>query len=345
MPLTYWALYSTRFGLRLRAVGENPAAVDTAGISVRGLRYSAVVICGVLVGLAGVYLSLAQAAYFQPHMSAGKGFIALAALVFAKWRPWPALATCLLFGFLDALAIRLQGVVLPVIGRCRCRRSRRCPISSPSCCWPASSARRSRRRPRGFPMSKSAEATLAELFAAAKAAQANAYAPYSRFKVGAALRTPSGAIFSGCNVENAAYPQGSCAEAGAIAAMALAGERRIAEIVVIGDGEALCTPCGGCRQRIREFADPSTVIHIAGPEGVRANFTLGELLPDRSGRIICPCDGRHAPAPRSHLPPRRLRGIVESEVDRPDAADRDHHRLVVAADHAVVVRRRATQRT
>ena len=116
VPLTYWALYSTRFGLRLRAVGESPAAVDTAGISVRGLRYSAVVICGVLVGLSGVYLALAQAAYFQPHMSAGKGFIALAALVFAKWRPWPALATCLLFGFLDALSIRLQGVILPGIG-------------------------------------------------------------------------------------------------------------------------------------------------------------------------------------------------------------------------------------
>ena len=115
-PLTYWALYSTRFGLRLRAVGENPAAVDTAGISVRALRYTAVVICGVLVGLAGVYLVLSQEGYFQPHMAAGRGFIALAALVFAKWRPWPALATCLLFGLLDAVAIRLQGVELPVIG-------------------------------------------------------------------------------------------------------------------------------------------------------------------------------------------------------------------------------------
>ena len=101
VPLTYWALYHTRFGLRLRAVGENPAAVDTAGISVRRLRYSAVIICGALVGLSGAYLSISQAAYFQPHMSAGKGFIALAALVFAKWRPWPALATCLLFGVLD----------------------------------------------------------------------------------------------------------------------------------------------------------------------------------------------------------------------------------------------------
>ena len=128
-------------------------------------------------------------------------------------------------------------------------------------------------------MSKSAESALAELFAAGKAAQAKAYAPYSRFKVGAALRTQSGAVYSGCNVENAAYPQGSCAEAGAIAAMALAGERRIAEILVIGDGEALCTPCGGCRQRIREFADPDTRIHLCGPEGLRRTVTLGELLP------------------------------------------------------------------
>jgi cytidine deaminase len=132
-------------------------------------------------------------------------------------------------------------------------------------------------------MSKSAESALAELFAAARSAQANAYAPYSRFKVGAALRTSGGAIYSGCNVENAAYPQGSCAEEGAIAAMALAGERRIAEILVVGDGDALCTPCGGCRQRIREFADPATVIHIAGQDGVRARFTLGDLLPESFG--------------------------------------------------------------
>jgi simple sugar transport system permease protein len=117
VPATSWTLYKTRFGLRLRAVGENPAAVDTAGISVSGLRYAAVTICGVLVGLSGVYLSIAQAAYFQPHMSAGKGFIALAALVFAKWRPWSALATCILFGFLDAVAIRMQSAVLPIVGK------------------------------------------------------------------------------------------------------------------------------------------------------------------------------------------------------------------------------------
>jgi simple sugar transport system permease protein len=115
-PLTWWALWRTRFGLRLRAVGENPAAVDTAGVSVARMRYLAVLCCGVLCGLAGAYLSVAQAAGFIPNMSAGKGFIALAALIFAKWRPVQAMLACLLFGFLDAAAIRLQGVSLPVIG-------------------------------------------------------------------------------------------------------------------------------------------------------------------------------------------------------------------------------------
>ena len=124
---------------------------------------------------------------------------------------------------------------------------------------------------------------LAALLAAAKKAQANAYAPYSRFKVGAALRTPSGTIFAGCNVENASYPEGWCAETSAIAAMAAAGERRIAEICVVGDGDGLCTPCGGCRQRIREFADAGTLVHVAGPEGLRKTFRLGELLPESFG--------------------------------------------------------------
>jgi cytidine deaminase len=121
--------------------------------------------------------------------------------------------------------------------------------------------------------------SLEELFAAAKAAQATAYAPYSRFKVGAAIATPDGRIFIGCNVENAAYPVGTCAEAGAIAAMLAGGERRIDAIVVLGEGENLCTPCGGCRQRIREFAAFDTPVHVAGPEGVRRSFALDELLP------------------------------------------------------------------
>jgi len=106
VPLTAWVLFSTRFGLRLRAVGENPAALDTAGVSVRNMRYAAVLICGALCGIAGAYLATALQAGFVKDMTAGRGYIALAALIFAKWRPWYALSACLLFGFLQALALR-----------------------------------------------------------------------------------------------------------------------------------------------------------------------------------------------------------------------------------------------
>lgn len=119
VPLTWWVLYRTRFGLRLRAVGENPASVDTAGVSVIRLRYTAVMMCGVLCGIAGAYLATGLQAGFIKDMTAGRGFIALAALIFAKWRPWYALWACLLFGLLQALAVRFQsieigGVVIPV---------------------------------------------------------------------------------------------------------------------------------------------------------------------------------------------------------------------------------------
>lgn len=116
VPLTWWVVYRTRFGLRLRAVGENPAAVDTAGISVSALRYSGVLICGIFAGIAGAYLAIAQSANFSPNMSAGRGFIALAALIFAKWSPVGALGACLLFGFLEAFAIPLQGASIPGLG-------------------------------------------------------------------------------------------------------------------------------------------------------------------------------------------------------------------------------------
>ena len=128
-------------------------------------------------------------------------------------------------------------------------------------------------------MSRNVEA----LFSAALAAYGKAYAPYSKFPVGAAVLTPEGEIFAGCNVENAAYPQGWCAETSAIAAMVGTGKRRIAEVCVVGGGAGLCTPCGGCRQRIREFAGADAAIHVAGPEGVRASFTLAELLPESFG--------------------------------------------------------------
>ena len=106
VPLTWWVLYRTRFGLRLRAVGEAPEAVDTAGVSVVGLRFAAVMICGVLCGIAGAYMATGLQAGFVKDMTAGRGYIALAALIFAKWRPWYALYSCLLFGFLQAIALR-----------------------------------------------------------------------------------------------------------------------------------------------------------------------------------------------------------------------------------------------
>ena len=124
---------------------------------------------------------------------------------------------------------------------------------------------------------------LRELFDAARAVQANAHVPYSHFPVGAAVRGASGAVYAGCNVENVAFPEGICAEAAAIGTMVSAGERTIVEVLTIADGEALTTCCGGCRQKISEFAAPDTMVHAAGPDGVRATFTLCELLPSAFG--------------------------------------------------------------
>lgn len=116
VPISWWVLFRTRFGLRLRAVGENPGAVDTAGISVTWLRYRAVLVAGFLCGFSGAYLAIAQSAAFIKDMSAGKGYIALAALIFAKWKPVPVMFACLLFGFLDAFANFMQGKAVPGIG-------------------------------------------------------------------------------------------------------------------------------------------------------------------------------------------------------------------------------------
>jgi len=116
VPLTWWVVYRTRFGLRLRAVGENPLALDTTGLSVSSMRFRAVLICGVLCGFAGTYLAIAQNASFVREMTAGQGYIALAAMIFGKWRPVPAMFACLMFGFLDAAAIRMQGIEVPGVG-------------------------------------------------------------------------------------------------------------------------------------------------------------------------------------------------------------------------------------
>jgi cytidine deaminase len=121
------------------------------------------------------------------------------------------------------------------------------------------------------------------LLAAARAAQSRAYAPYSKFKVGAAVLDEHGAVHAGCNVENAAYPEGVCAEAGAISAMVLAGGTQVKAVVVVGDGAHPVTPCGGCRQKLREFAAPDTPILVADGKRWRARFTLRDLLPESFG--------------------------------------------------------------
>ena len=122
-----------------------------------------------------------------------------------------------------------------------------------------------------------------ELFEAAKAAMTKAHAPYSGFPVGAALRSASGAIHAGCNVENASYPEVWCAETTALAHMVMAGEREVVEIAVVAAKMPLVTPCGGCRQRLKEFGRPETLIHLCTPEGIAETTTLGELLPRAFG--------------------------------------------------------------
>jgi len=117
------------------------------------------------------------------------------------------------------------------------------------------------------------------LIDAARAVRENAYAPYSKFKVGAAIRTSSGAVFTGCNVENAAYPEGTCAEAGAIAAMIAAGETKVTEVAVIADCPTPVSPCGGGRQKIAEFAEGDVVVTMATTDGASASMTVARLLP------------------------------------------------------------------
>lgn len=118
-----------------------------------------------------------------------------------------------------------------------------------------------------------------DLLHLARTMMIRAYAPYSKFHVGAAVRDEDGGIHGGCNVENAAYPEGTCAEAGAIAALVAAGKKRVLECVVIGPGPEVITPCGGCRQKLREFAADEMKIHLCGPDGLHRTVTLGMLLP------------------------------------------------------------------
>ena len=133
------------------------------------------------------------------------------------------------------------------------------------------------------PKSTPSASQLTALFKAARAARRQAYAPYSEFLVGAAVLDEHGRVHGGCNVENAAYPQGWCAEASALAAMVLAGGRRVRAAAVAAASPLLTTPCGGCRQKLAEFAEPACPVFVLGPRGVRRQFSLGELLPHGFG--------------------------------------------------------------
>jgi cytidine deaminase len=125
---------------------------------------------------------------------------------------------------------------------------------------------------------------MRDLITAAMEARVKAHAPYSGFYVGAAMRDENGRVFAGCNIENAAYPQGWCAEPSAISALIMAGGKRVTEVAVIGNGDTICTPCGGCRQKIREFANGDVNIHCCTESGkLIRSFTLDELLPSSFG--------------------------------------------------------------
>jgi xanthosine phosphorylase len=171
---------------------------------------------------------------------------------------------------------------------------------------------------------------MQDLFAAARTAFDNAHAPYSNFRVGAAVRAASGRIFAGANVENASYPEGNCAEASAIAAMVAAGERQIKEALVLAAGERLCTPCGGCRQRLAEFAGPDVPVHLCDPEGLRRTVTVGELLPlsfalDRPGEV-----GPRVRLGRGAPTPLRPEDRVQPEDDTEGASPEDDNEIAPA---------------
>ncbi len=142
---------------------------------------------------------------------------------------------------------------------------------------------------------------MSDLVTAARAVRERAYAPYSRFLVGCAIRTASGAVFTGANVENAAYPQGLCAERSAVAAMVAAGEQRIAEVVVVGNGGEPCAPCGGCRQLLSEFAPGDTPVHMLGSDGGRRTATMGELLPFAFGPLALGAGAPPSPTAAGYL--------------------------------------------
>ena len=280
VPLTWWIIDRTRFGLRLRAVGEMPLAVDAAGISVAWLRYRAVLLCGLFAGLAGAYLSIAQNAGFSRDMTAGQGFIALAAIIFGKWRPFPALRR-----LPDLRPARCGGD--PAAGRRDAGHGRSAGAADPGFALSSDRVsagrlhrpRRARPRRSACPTKRSTDGRPCCIAGAPDDAARLCALLEVPCRCGGARRATA-RIHGGCNVENAAYPQGRCAEA--VGHRRPGGGRRDAyrrSALVIGPADELITPCGGCRQKLREFAPDDLPIHLCGPDGLHRTVTLGELLP------------------------------------------------------------------
>ena len=279
----WWMLYRTRFGLRLRATGENPAMVDAAGVSVKGMRYAALAINGVLAALAGVLPGAGAERQLQPahdrraglhgaggddlrQVAPGGRAAGLPAVRFSRCRGHPA-ARGLAAADRRGAGAGHPGPALCADGGAAGRFLR--PLARAGGAGPAV--------PEGTLMGDDV------LLAAATAVRQNAHAPYSGFAVGAALRDEQGRIHVGCNVENAAYPQGLCAEAVALGALVAAGGRRITAAAVVADAPTPVTPCGGCRQKLREFASDATPVLCANTAGTTMPTTLGALLPHSFG--------------------------------------------------------------
>lgn len=324
VPVSYYLLWRTAFGLRLRSCGENPVAAESLGVKVYRMKYSAVVISGALAGIGGVFLAMVASSNYQEGQVNGRGYIGLAAMIFGNWRPGMVAGGAGLFGYTDALQLRGGGrrgarhavadrhraagagglAWVPATGprggdldRGRRRRARvvlpdRRAAAGDRHVQPAhhDAARpRVRRataadaRRRRHALSTRRRTLMADidwpaLREAARAAMARAYAPYSGYPVGAAGLTDDGRIVTGCNVENASYGVGLCAECGLVSALhGTGGGRLVAVSVVEGHGDPVM-PCGRCRQLLWEHGGPSMLLETT--RGVRP---MSEVLPDAFG--------------------------------------------------------------
>ena len=248
------ALFRTKWGLRVRAVGEHPTAADTVGIKVNSVRFRNVLLGGMVAGLGGAFFTVASVGAFGKEMTAGKGFIALAALIFGRWKPLGALAAALFFGFADNLqsVLSIIGTPIPSEFMLMTPTWRHCWL------WPDSWARCGHRRPTA---SRTRSHDRLEGSAeAATAALSGSYVPYSSFPVGAAALVDDGRIISGCNVENASYGLTLCAECTLVGALRMSGGGRLVAFSCVDGAGNLLMPCGRCRQLLYEFGGPDLLV-------------------------------------------------------------------------------------